>query len=105
MLKQLCPEWEIVQAKDGPDAIAKVETLEIDGEVWITVEVPSGVSGMRLPYLSRSGTHNFTWPDLRYGFDGSQYALNQIAWFFATNGREILDDPCLGATAELCPFF
>jgi len=30
MLKQLCPDWEIVQAKDANDAIAKVESLHID---------------------------------------------------------------------------
>ncbi|MFT6144779.1 MAG: hypothetical protein ACJARS_000054, partial [bacterium] len=26
----------------------------------------------------------------------ASYSLNQVAWFFATGGQEVSDDPCLG---------
>jgi hypothetical protein len=56
----------------------------------------SGVTALRMPYVSPRGTHGFTFPNPTLDFDVASYSLNQVAWFFATGGQEVSDDPCLG---------
>lgn len=69
-----------------------------------TVTRPWGTSGMRLLYQSNIGAHSFRLPDPTAPFDTARYQINQIGWYFATGGRELIDDVCL-ATAEGCPQF
>jgi hypothetical protein len=54
----------------------------------------SGVSALRLPYVSTRGSHGFALPDQSLDFDINTFAIHQIAWYFASDGQEFLDDPC-----------
>jgi hypothetical protein len=60
-----------------------------------------GVSGLRMPYVSTTGSHAFALPEPNAPFDISTFALMQVGWFLASG--ELSDDPCL-ATAD-CSFF
>jgi hypothetical protein len=61
------------------------------------------MSGMRLPYVSTTGTHGFGMPDSSLSFDINMFALNQIAWYLGTGGQELLDDPCFESND--CSYF
>lgn len=61
----------------------------------ITVTTDSGQSGLRLPYAKKTGSHGFTTPVPSAPFDIASFATLQIASYFASNGTEISDDPCL----------
>ena len=71
-----------------------------------TVKTSRGVSGMRIPYLEVRGRHGFDLPKPQLPFDIDTFMANQIGYYFATGGQELVDDPCLedGAMAE-CDFF
>ncbi len=61
------------------------------------------LAGMRFLYLEPTGVHGFLLPDPGLPFDYNLYQINQIGWFFATEGKELVDDPCLAAPS--CPFY
>jgi hypothetical protein len=69
----------------------------------ISVQTSAGMSGMRLPYVSTTGTHGFGMPDSSLSFDINMFALNQIAWYLGTGGQELLDDPCFESND--CDYF
>lgn len=73
-----------------------------DAPLRETRQTGAGVSGLRLPYADPQGSHGFTFPDPEAAFDINTFAISQIAWFLATDGREISDDPCLEDGS--CPF-
>jgi len=52
-------------------------------------------AGMRLPYMNRTGQHGFATPSPSKPFDIDTFMHNQIAHYFSTRGREIVDDVCL----------
>lgn len=66
-----------------------------DEPLRITVATDSGSAGMRLPYVSPTGSHGFATPDPGLSFDVNTFALHQIARFFDTKGSIISDDPCM----------
>jgi hypothetical protein len=66
-----------------------------DAPLRETRQTSSGVSGLRLPYADPNGSHGFAFPDPALAFDINTFAISQIAWFVATDGQELLDDPCL----------
>lgn len=64
----------------------------------LKVKTPYGVSGLRIPYIYEDGEHGFFIPSPQkshYGFDIDTYMINLIGRYFETDGKEILDDPCL----------
>jgi len=66
-----------------------------DEPLRLVVETESGVSGLRLPYVSPTGTHGFALPEPNSAFDISTFAIFQVASYFDSGGTEISDDPCL----------
>lgn len=65
-----------------------------DAPLRATVTTSSGTSGMRLPYVKTTGSHGFTLPEPSRPFDIATFSIHQLAWYFATDGQELLDDPC-----------
>lgn len=74
-----------------------------DAPLQLTLSTDSGMSGMRIVYSDKRGSHGWGLPDADLPFDVSTYATMQAAWFLATRGQEIIEDPCF-ATAD-CSFF
>ena len=66
-----------------------------DEPLRLVVETESGVSGLRLPYVSPTGTHGFALPEPNSAFDISTFSIFQVASYFDSGGTEISDDPCL----------
>jgi hypothetical protein len=85
---------------DGTDGFA---APRIDPPLRATVRFQGSAFGARFPYIEPHGTHGFYVPSPQKKFDVDTYMINQIGWFFATNGREIVDDLCL-AKGD-CAFF
>ena len=73
---------------DGTDAPS-------DAPLRLTQSSSSGVSGMRLPYVSQRGSHGFVTPRPSDPFDIATFATLQIASYFASGGTELSDDICL----------
>ncbi|RME20353.1 MAG: hypothetical protein D6798_20650 [Deltaproteobacteria bacterium] len=91
---------------DGNPALFDPDDLDfgLDGtgapsEEPLRATVPSGdgVSGLRMPYPKTTGMHGVEPPDGSKPWDAAIYLSNVLAWYFATGGTEIVDDPCLGA--------
>jgi len=57
-----------------------------------------------IPFPNDVGAHAFRLPDPSRPFDTARFQIRQIAWYFATRGRDLSDDPCLAAP-EGCEFF
>lgn len=66
-----------------------------DEPLRITVETDSGMSGLRLPYAKKTGSHGFFFPDPTADFDINTFAIMQISSYFATGGTLLTDDVCL----------
>ncbi|MEE2750317.1 MAG: hypothetical protein VX519_02720 [Myxococcota bacterium] len=66
-----------------------------DAPLRIVLETTSGVSGLRLPYVSTAGAHGFSLPNPSLDFDINSFSINQVARYFQTRGQELIDDPCL----------
>jgi len=60
---------------------------------------------MRLPYLQKTGEHGFNVPDQNLDFDYNLFQINQIGWFFSTEGRELRDDACFASAEAPCSFY
>ncbi len=60
-----------------------------------TVFTSAGTSGLRLPYLGVQGVHGFDLPKPEREFDIDTFMTNQVGYYFATDGQELSDDPCL----------
>ena len=58
---------------------------------------------MRIIYSDRRGSHGWGTPDPDLPFDVNTFATFQAAWFVASRGTELLDDPCMEAGD--CPYF
>lgn len=69
----------------------------------VTRPGPAGVSAVRFPYLELEGAHTFLGPSPWRPFDIERFLINQIGWYFHTNGRELTDDACL--VDDSCAFF
>jgi len=66
-----------------------------DAPLRVTRETDAGVSGMRLPYVSTTGSHGFGLPDPSLDFDINTFAIQQVARYFQTHGQVLSDDPCM----------
>jgi hypothetical protein len=66
-----------------------------DAPLRATVETDAGISGMRLPYVSTTGSHGFGLPDPSLEFDINTFSIHQVARYFQTGGRVISDDLCM----------
>jgi len=75
----------------------------LDPPLRLSVKTPSGVAGMRIPYMNPHGQHGFDVPHPEKAFNIDTYLLNLIGHYFATKGTEIVDDPCLADSS--CDFF
>ena len=73
-----------------------------DAPLRIEVQTESGVSGVRIPYVSPTGSHGFGAPDATLAFDINTFAMEQAARYLSTLGTEISDDPCL--ESQSCPW-
>ena len=74
-----------------------------DAPLRVTLETASGMSGLRIVYADPQGSHGWALPEPGPPFDTNTYATMQAAWFLATRGQEIIEDPCF-ETAD-CAFF
>lgn len=79
---------------DGTDGLEAPS----DAPLRATVETEAGVSAFRLPYVKTTGSHGFALPTPSAPFDINTFSVSQIAWFFATEGQEFVDDPCLATS-------
>jgi hypothetical protein len=66
-----------------------------DEALRLSVATDAGVSGLRIPYVSPYGSHGWLTPEPDSDFDIHTYALMQVAAYFYSGGKEILDDHCL----------
>jgi hypothetical protein len=66
-----------------------------DAPLRLTMETASGVSALRLPYVSTRGSHGFSLPNPSLAFDHHSFALNTVVYFLLKDGKEISDDPCM----------
>jgi hypothetical protein len=64
--------------------------------------VADGWLGLRVLYVSETGSHAYLLPDESLAFDPNLFGAQQMAHFLATAGTDLSDDPCL-ATRN-CPF-
>jgi hypothetical protein len=69
--------------------------LNLDPPLRITIETPSGVSGLRMPYLAATGGHVFTIPEPNADFDIATFMIHQVGVYLESRGTEIRDDHCL----------
>jgi hypothetical protein len=74
---------------DGTDGLGAPS----DTPLRSTVDTSAGVSGMRLPYVSTTGSHGFGLPNPALPFDVNTFAITQISWYLATG--ELRDDACM----------
>ncbi len=68
-----------------------------DAPLRATLQTSRGTTGLRMPYPKTTGLHGVEPPDPDREFDTVIHLANQVAWYFATSGQELIDDPCLGA--------
>ncbi|MBN93530.1 MAG: hypothetical protein CL928_05570 [Deltaproteobacteria bacterium] len=61
----------------------------------VQVETESGVSGMRIPYVSPNGSHGFEFPDPAAAFDMTSFVMHQAGHYLQTRGGVISDERCL----------
>jgi hypothetical protein len=66
-----------------------------DEPLRLSVGTDSGVSGLRIPYVSTQGSHGWGLPDPGADFDIHTFSLMQISAYFHSGGKEIMDDHCL----------
>lgn len=66
-----------------------------DAPLRLTVQTASGESALRMPYISTTGSHGFTFPDPNLDYDINSFSINQIAGYFYSGGQEVSDDECL----------
>lgn len=79
---------------------------DADPPVRATVRTPRGISAMRIPYTRVDGEHGFGLPVPSLAFDIHSFMANQIAYYFATGGEVLSDDPCMEELSmEGCTFF
>jgi pimeloyl-ACP methyl ester carboxylesterase len=66
-----------------------------DAPLRVTRDTDAGVSGMRIPYVSTTGSHGFGLPDPTLAFDINTFAIHQVARYFETDGQVLTDDQCM----------
>jgi hypothetical protein len=74
-----------------------------DTPLRATVTTSNGVSGLRVIYANSRGSHGWNIPNPDAPFDINTFATMQAAWYLASGGQDLSDDPCL-ATAD-CAWF
>ena len=67
----------------------------LDPPLRLSVHTHNGLAGMRIPYLSKGGTHGFALPEPTWRFDTHTFMIHQVGHYFKTRGREIRDDVCM----------
>ncbi len=87
----------------GSDRLVLPEYHLPGGPLRITRDLPGGVFALRIPYMDRYGSHGVPPSIPERAFDINGFEVNQILWFLASDGQQIVDDPCL-ASGD-CPFF
>lgn len=81
---------------DGPEGSGDgFKAPRLDPPLRLTVKTPTGVSGLRIPYLNRTGFHVFVIPEVSKAFDINNYMRQQVGYFFGSRGKEIRDEPCM----------
>lgn len=97
---------------DGSSVLFDVDDLDegldgtgapSDAPLRSSVDTASGTSGLRIVYADPQGSHGWALPDPEADFDINTFGTMQAAWYLASRGQELLDDPCF-ETAD-CPFF
>jgi hypothetical protein len=73
---------------DGTDAPS-------EAPLRVSKSTSSGVSGLRLPYVSQRGSHGFVTPRPSDPFDIATFATMQIAVYFKSGGTVLSDALCL----------
>ncbi|MFT4621950.1 MAG: hypothetical protein ACI8PZ_000602 [Myxococcota bacterium] len=104
-------EWGPYVDNQGNPALFDADDLDngtddygASSDIPLRLSTPIGsrVGGLRIPYVDPRGTHGFFLPNEQLAFDIHTFAISQIAWYLATGGEELSDDPCLERGD--CPF-
>ncbi|MCO4747336.1 MAG: hypothetical protein KC912_21230 [Proteobacteria bacterium] len=90
--------FDVDDLDDGTDGLEAPS----DAPLRANRDTSVGVSAFRLPYVKTRGTHGFALPTPNAAFDINTFSITQIAHYFATDGQEFIDDPCM-ATSD-CDF-
>lgn len=95
-----CILFDVDNLSDGLDGFTSEgvpgsEIPRLNPPLRVTVRTPTGVSGMRIPYMSPFGQHGFNIPHPEKEFNMDNYMINKIGRYFETRGQEIVDDICL----------
>jgi hypothetical protein len=79
----------------GPDANGFGAPQPAPGdELRATLDTPGGQSGLRYGHMLPCGKHSFFLTDPSNPFNIDEYLNSLAGYYFATNGRVILDDGC-----------
>jgi hypothetical protein len=93
---------QLADVDDLDRSLDGIDDFTLDPPLRLTIQTVNGVSGLRLPVISVGGGHAYHDPSPDLPFDIHTFMANQLAWFFATGGTEIVDDICL--EDESCDF-
>jgi len=91
--------FDVEDQDDGTDGTGAPS----DAPLRSQIDTEAGVTGLRIVYADPEGSHGWTLPEPDAPFDISTYATMQAAWYLASRGQELLEEPCF-VTGE-CDFF
>jgi hypothetical protein len=68
---------------------------DLDPPLRVTADTGHGRAGLRILYITPSGSHGMYLMTPAKPFDVETYIINLMSKFFASRGQTITDDPCL----------
>ena len=98
------PEWGPWTDVNGDPALFDPDDLDdglddfgapSDVPLRVSVRTEVGVSAMRIPYVSSTGSHGFATPEPSRSWDANTFAIHQVAAYLLDLGQTIRDDHCL----------
>jgi hypothetical protein len=93
--------FDVMDLDNGTDRLTLPE-FNLNPPLRPTWQDTDGVNGFRIPYLRRNGSHGVPPSIPERAFDINAFTINQLLWYFSTNGTQLSDDPCLAT--ESCTF-
>lgn len=98
-------QFDIDDLDDTTDRLT-LPSLNLDPPLRLTGKAKDGSAyGLRIPYIDRLGSHGVPPSIPERAFDINNFTVNQILWFFASEGKELRDDRCLeDSTCDYLPW-
>lgn len=96
--------FDVMDLDGGSDRLTLPE-YQLAQPIRPTWTEGGSVFGLRVPYLSRYGSHGVppSIPEKAFNING--FVVNQVAWLFETEGAELVDDACMeGGTCAFLPW-